>query len=54
MGHIDEVAMYIIYKQSKIQFTVKNKTNFEELNKLLYSHLLKHLVTELNHSIEKA
>lgn len=40
--------IYIIYKQNKIQFSVKAKTTFQQLNKLLYTHLIKYLLQEMH------
>ena len=46
--------IYIIYKQNKIQFSVKAKTTFQQLNKLLYTHLIKYLLQEMHLSSQKA
>lgn len=40
----EEINIYIIFKKKKIQFQVKKKTPFKELNRLLYLHLHKHLI----------
>lgn len=50
----EEINIYIIFKKKKIQFQVKKKTPFKELNRLLYLHLHKHLIEQYPRHPEKA
>jgi len=50
----EEINIYIIFKKKKIQFQVKNKSTFKELNRQLYSNLYKHLLEEYQRTPEKA
>lgn len=45
--------MCIIYKKKKIEFNVKSKTPFEELNRELYRRLHSYLLNEAQMSNEK-
>lgn len=50
---VDELTMCIIYKKKKIEFTVKSKTSFDELNRQLYRHLHSYLLNEAQITNEK-
>lgn len=41
-SHIESLTVCLLYGKNKIQFNVKPRTSFHELEKALYSHLYSH------------
>lgn len=50
---VDEITICIIYKKKKIEFSVKSKTTFQELNREMYRRLHGYLVNDAQMGGEK-